>query len=84
MNKMIHLRVPEGLYSKAADLSKVCGFSNVQEFIRDSVRKAVEEYELQQAFKRLDSYKGAAKQGSPISKRELTMKAQKDILKEFE
>lgn len=81
---MIHLRVPENLYSKASLLSKDCGFSNVQEFIRDSVRKAVEEYELAQAIKRLETFKGSVKESSSkIKKSDVTLRSQRDILREF-
>lgn len=59
MNKLVHLRISEKLYSEAKNFSKESGFSNVQEFIRNSIRKSVEDYELRKSLKKIESLKGS-------------------------
>ncbi len=78
-NKLIHLRVPDNLYKKAAEISKEGGYRNVQEFTLESIRKTAQEYYRQKALKALDEefgkYKGKIKR--------LTKEEREKIFEEF-
>lgn len=64
-NKLIHLRVPDNLYKKAAEISKEGGYRNVQDVALESLRKTAMEYCRQRALKTLEEefgkYKGKIK-----------------------
>ncbi len=43
-NKLVHLRIPEKLYKDAVKIVKEKGYRNVQEFVLESLRNAVNDY----------------------------------------
>jgi len=40
-SKSIHLRLPKNLHKKIQKLKESLGFSNIQEFLRDLLRKQI-------------------------------------------
>lgn len=60
-NKLVHLRVPRQLYADSQEIINALGFSNIQEFARDALRRAVHEYKVQAAIRRLEKLKGSVK-----------------------
>jgi hypothetical protein len=77
-NKMMHIRMPEQLFLQSKALAKELGFSNTQEFFRNSVRNAIQEYENKILFKKLK-----ALQGSSPPTRRLTHKEREELIYEF-
>lgn len=64
MSKLVHLRIPTSLYEDAKRLATPAGFSSVQDFVRDAIRKNVEGYQRELITKRLATLQGT-KKGSP-------------------
>ncbi len=61
MEKSVHLRMPELLYKDSEQIKKDFGFSSIQEFIKESIRKAIYEYKKQKALATLKKYYGSKK-----------------------
>lgn len=59
--KLVHLRVSEALYASMKELAGSFGFQGVSDFLRDSARKNIEEYEKKQSIERLRKLKGSVK-----------------------
>ena len=53
MTTLVHLRIPDQLYKQAQELCETNGFSSTQDFIRDALRKSVEQYQIVQGLKAL-------------------------------
>mgnify|MGYP001246625599 FL=1 len=70
INKLLHIRIPENLYKKADNLSEVLGFSTIQEFFRDSLRKSIEIHEKQAIIKKLQLLKGYEGKINRLNKKE--------------
>lgn len=66
----MHVRVPEKLLQKAESISRENGFSNVQEFFRDSLRKSVEEQEIREKVLALERLKGSVKNIKRMTRKE--------------
>ncbi len=58
-NKMVHIRMPDRLYRESEALADDFGFGSVQEFFRSAVRKAVEEYQRQMAWRTVKALYGS-------------------------
>ncbi len=71
MEKSIHLRIPKVLYKESENIKKDFGFSSVQEFIKEAMRKTVLEYKKQRALKNLEKNFGSVKNIKRLSKEEL-------------
>lgn len=69
-NKMVHLRIPATLYADSREIVKQLGFGSIQEFIKDSMRKTVQEYRKQVVLVRLAALKGSAKGIKRMTKEE--------------
>lgn len=59
--KLIHLRLPESLYSDIQEVIALFGFQSIADFLRDSARKSLEEYRLRKSIELLRSLKGSMK-----------------------
>jgi len=69
-DKSIHLRVPTLLYQESEEIKKDFGFSNIQEFIKDAMRKTILEYKRQKALKNLEKNFGSVKNIKRLTKEE--------------
>jgi len=58
---MVHLRFPGTLYARGQTIVKEKGFASIQEFIRNSVRTAIDKFETQMAIERIRKLKGSVK-----------------------
>ena len=90
MDKSIHLRLPETLYSSAEKIKDEFGFTTIQEFIKDAVRKAIQEYYKQRALYVLRKNFGSMKNVKRLTDaerdelaRKLTPAKSREILKKF-
>jgi metal-responsive CopG/Arc/MetJ family transcriptional regulator len=71
-NTLISIRISDELLSDAQDIAKQEGFSNVQEFFRQSVRESISQRKRTLALLKLESLYGSAKGKERIaSKKEL-------------
>ncbi len=59
--KMIHLRLSEPLCKEANELIPEFGFKNIQEFISEAIRNAVEQYKLKRDIRGLRKLMGSVK-----------------------
>ncbi|MEK6952984.1 MAG: hypothetical protein AABX29_08275 [Nanoarchaeota archaeon] len=69
-DKSIHLRVPTLLYQESEEIKKDFGFSNIQEFIKDAMRKTILEYKRQKALKNLEKNFGSVKNIKRLTREE--------------
>jgi len=58
MGELVHLRLGTKLKKEINDIVKTGLFSNMTEFIRDSIRKNIEEYEKKRAIRGLERLRG--------------------------
>jgi len=84
----VHLRLTKELAEGVSCLEKMFGFNSAQEFIRDAIRRRIEEYEKKVLIKRLKNFQGKAKQSSPLLSREewfkeYSKKNPSEIFREF-
>jgi len=70
MDKSIHLRLPKLLYKESIEIKKDFGFSNIQEFIKEAMRKTILEYKRKQALKTLMKHYGSVKNIKRMTKKE--------------
>ena len=91
MDKSIHLRLPKILYKESEKIKKEFGFSNVQEFIKEAIRKTILEYKRQRALNNLKKNFGSVKNIKRLSKEELnkvalafTPEKDKEIAKRYD
>jgi hypothetical protein len=70
VNRMVHLRVPEKLYKDSESLTKEFGFSNVQDFFRNAVHRAIEEYNRQVAWAKVKALYGTDSKLTRITPKE--------------
>ena len=69
-NKLVHLRVSDKLYRDSQEIVRENGFNSIQEFIREAVRKKVEEFQTMMAVRRLEKLKGSVKGIKRMTKEE--------------
>lgn len=84
----VHLRLTKELAESIGFLEKMFGFNSSQEFIRDAIRRRIEEYEKKALIKKLKDFQGKAKQDSPLLSREewfkeYSKKNPSEIFREF-
>jgi hypothetical protein len=70
VNKMVHLRMSEKLYQTSKSVAEDFGFSNLQEFFRNSIQRAIEDYEQRMAIKRLKALQGSVKNAKKLTPRQ--------------
>jgi Arc/MetJ-type ribon-helix-helix transcriptional regulator len=58
MGELVHLRLEKKLKTRMNEIVKTGMFANMTEFIRDSIRKNIEEYEKQRAIRGLEALRG--------------------------
>ena|GEM_PF-2538880 len=58
MGELVHLRLEKELKKRMNDIVKTGMFANMTEFIRDAIRKNIEEYEKQRAIRGLEKLRG--------------------------
>jgi len=68
MTNQIHLRLPEKMYKEILEIQEEFSFSNPQEFIKESLRKSIQEYNKEKAIKTLDKYYGSVKNAKRLTK----------------
>ncbi|MFT4312251.1 MAG: ribbon-helix-helix domain-containing protein [Candidatus Woesearchaeota archaeon] len=76
MNQLIHIRLEQSLNSQIENVVKTQFFTNKTEFIKDAIRKSLEEYRLQESI--LRNIQGSSKGCIP------TREQRKMYLKKFE
>ncbi len=59
--KTVLLRLTPKLYNESQRIVKENGFANVQELLRESLRKTIKDYETEAAIERLRKLKGSIK-----------------------
>jgi Arc/MetJ-type ribon-helix-helix transcriptional regulator len=58
MGELVHLRLEKELKQRINEIVGTGLFANMTEFIRDSIRKNIEEYEKQRAIRGLELLRG--------------------------
>lgn len=90
--KSVHLRLSYEMLKDFNAIKKAAGFSNIQEFIKDSIRKAMLEYRRQKAMMAIKKLHGSAPNARHITTRERNRLAKqffeekeagRDIFKEY-
>lgn len=79
MGKMVHLRVSDVAYRQAGAMAKGFGFGNVQEYIREAVRRMNEEYETTLAIRQLKKLQGSAPPAKRMTREERRKHAEEFI-----
>lgn len=59
--KLVNVRLPEQLYSEGKDIVETEGYANFQEFVKDSLRHAINEIKKDQALANLQKSFGSTK-----------------------
>lgn len=77
--KLIHLRIPNDIYKHLKETGKVLYFSNVQDLIREILRRYILEVQKREIIKWLAKSKGTLKE--KIKK--LTKKEKDELIKEY-
>ncbi|MFH1065590.1 MAG: hypothetical protein V1734_03750 [Nanoarchaeota archaeon] len=90
--KSVHLRITNEMLKEFNAIKGTMGFSNIQEFIKEAMRKAMLEYRRQAAMRTIKKIQGSAPNARHITTRERNMLAKKffeekeagrDIFKEY-
>jgi len=58
MGDLVHLRLEKRLKAEINEFVKSGLFSNMTEFIRDAIRKSIEQYEIQKNIRGLEMLRG--------------------------
>ena len=58
MGDLVHLRLSKQLKESMNEVVSTGLFANITEFIRDAIRKSIEEYEQRQAIRGLEMLRG--------------------------
>lgn len=91
-SRSVHLRITSEMVKEFNSIKGSMGFSNIQEFIKDSMRKAMLEYRRHAAMRTIKKLQGSAPNARHITTRErnkiaeelFTEKARgRDISKEY-
>jgi metal-responsive CopG/Arc/MetJ family transcriptional regulator len=70
-NKLYGIRLSQELLVDAEKITKMEGFSSVQEFVRQAVRDSIKKHKLQQQLMALDKLAGSQPNAKRASKKEL-------------
>lgn len=90
--KSVHLRLSNEMIKEFNSIKKAMGFSNMQEFIKDAMRKAMLEYRRHAAMRAIKKLQGSAPNARHITTRERNRIAKqlftekemgRDIFKEY-
>ncbi len=91
-SKSVHLRITSEMVKEFNSIKGAMGFSNIQEFIKDAMRKAMLEYRRHAAMRTIKKLQGSAPNARHITTRERNRIAEqlfrekemsRDILKEY-
>jgi len=69
-DKSIHLRLPKVLYKESLKIKESFGFTNIQEFIKEAIRRLIYEYNKQKALKTLKKLYGSFKNIRRLTRKE--------------
>lgn len=58
MGELVHLRLEKELKKRMNEIVKTGMFANMTEFIRDAIRKSIDEYEKKKAIRGLEILRG--------------------------
>lgn len=58
MGELVHLRLEKELKKRMNEIVKTGMFANMTEFIRDAIRKSIDEYEKKKAIRGLEMLRG--------------------------
>ncbi|MFA5797439.1 MAG: hypothetical protein WC916_05375 [Candidatus Woesearchaeota archaeon] len=61
VNKLVSIRFSDAILKDAESISSGEGYSNLQEFIRHSVRESIQKHKLQQSILALEKLSGSQK-----------------------
>ena len=75
--KSVHVRLPERIFTEAREIVEEGRFSSLNEFIKDSVRRGVEDYKKTKALAVLAKHYGSVKAGA------LSEEEREKIFREF-
>ncbi|MBU2589451.1 MAG: hypothetical protein KKF52_02670 [Nanoarchaeota archaeon] len=78
-NKLISIRLPEKMLNDAKNITSTGLFSNLNDFIRASIRKSIDDYQTKKAL--LELKKGFGTMEGKIKR--LTHKEREKLVKEF-
>ena len=82
-NTLVNLRIPSKLFKEVVTLSSTDGYSNIQDFVRASIREKVKAMKLEHAELEIRKLRGSSKV-IPLSKKELSKRIQSELQKRFE
>ena len=81
---LVNVRLPETLYLKGKELVNKEGFANFQEFVKDAIRKNIEELEKKEFLEYLKRSFGSAKDKPDVPfTREIREKIAKAFVKDL-
>jgi Arc/MetJ-type ribon-helix-helix transcriptional regulator len=58
MGELVHLRLEKQMKKRMNEIVKTGMFANMTEFIRDAIRKSIDEYEKKKAIRGLEMLRG--------------------------
>jgi Arc/MetJ-type ribon-helix-helix transcriptional regulator len=70
MNELIHLRIEPNIKKEILEITENNNFSSVSEFVKDAIRKSIEDYKKKIALQKISEHLGAY----PDKKLKLKMK----------
>ena len=79
MAKLVHLRLPEQLLAESERVVEEGGYSTMSEFIKESMRKSIDEYKRRKALYMLEKNLGRGRG----KVRQITENERAEIAKEF-
>lgn len=87
MGELVHLRLGKKLKQEINEIVKTGFFSNMTEFIKDSIRKNLEEYEKKKAIRGLERLRGKGrlltKEEQKKAKAELKNMSASDLFRKY-
>ncbi|MFT4303756.1 MAG: ribbon-helix-helix domain-containing protein [Candidatus Woesearchaeota archaeon] len=69
-NQLINIRIPKELYNEIEQFTKIEGYTNIQEFTRQSIREKVEKLRTKQVIFELTKLKGSQKGKKKLATKE--------------
>lgn len=87
MGDLVHLRLDRKLKENMNEIVSTGLFANVTEFIRDAIRKSIEEYEKRKAIRGLEMLRGKGrlltKEEQKVAKAELKKMSPSELFRKF-
>ena len=82
-NNLVSIRISQPLRKQAEEIVKQEGYSSVQEFVRESMREAIEKRRVAWTLKELDKLAGSVPNSKPVTKAERETIAKTPIEKDY-